>query len=76
MRPRRATTQSRAVGRLTAIEGQNGGEVTLSGHPVAVAPGNSGTLACSEHVAHQGHGLDWQFGGHTAFYSAFQYEAA
>ncbi|GED21607.1 DUF1326 domain-containing protein [Halomonas halmophila] len=61
---------------LTAIEGQNGGEVTLSGHPVAVAPGNSGTLACSEHVSHQGHGLDWQFGGRTAFYSAFQYEAA
>ncbi|MGQ0333754.1 DUF1326 domain-containing protein [Halomonas elongata] len=61
---------------LTAIEGQNGEDVTISGHPVAVAPGNTGTVARSEHIAHSGYGLDWRFEGRTAFYSPFQYQAA
>lgn len=61
---------------LKAIEGQDGEEVTISGHPVAVAPGNTGTVAKSDHVSHRGYGLDWHFSGRTAFYSAFQYQAA
>lgn len=61
---------------LTAISGQNDEEVTISGHPVAVAPGNTGTVAQSDHLSHRGHGLDWHFDGRTAFYSTFQYQAA
>ncbi|SEL43956.1 DUF1326 domain-containing protein [Halomonas daqiaonensis] len=61
---------------LNAIAGQNGEEVTISGHPVAIAPGNTGTVAQSEQVSHRGYGLDWSFGGRTAFYSPFQYQAA
>ncbi|MDR5902165.1 DUF1326 domain-containing protein [Halomonas icarae] len=61
---------------LNAISGQNEGQVTISGHPVAVAPGNTGTVAQSENVSHSGYGLDWSFGGRFAFYSPFQYQAA
>jgi len=61
---------------LNAIAGQNGEEVTISGHPLAVAPGNTGTVAQSEYVSHRGHGLEWSFSGRTAFYSPFQYQAA
>ncbi|UYG09177.1 DUF1326 domain-containing protein [Halomonas sp. M4R1S46] len=60
---------------LTAIEGQDGGEVCISGHPVAISPGNDLVLARHEGVSHRGHGLDWHFSDRTASYAAFQYSA-
>lgn len=72
-RHHRLEVGDKASASLSAIAGQNGEEVTLHGHPVAVAPGNPGTVALSEHVSHRGYGLDWSFSGRTAFYSPFQY---
>ncbi|MBB3139789.1 DUF1326 domain-containing protein [Halomonas organivorans] len=60
---------------LTALEGQDGGEVHVSGHPVAISPGHDLVLACNERVTHRGHGLEWAFSDRTAAYAAFAYQA-
>ncbi|WP_435103530.1 DUF1326 domain-containing protein [Arhodomonas sp. AD133] len=65
-----------AAASLEAIEGQGGGEVRISGHPVAVSPGYDVTVAKSDSVSHRGYGLDWEFGGRVAYYAPFRYEAA
>ena len=59
---------------FSAIEGLGGGRVTVSGHPLAVAPGFPATVARSRHLKLQGNGIDCDVGGRTAFYSPFAYE--
>ncbi len=65
-----------AAASLEAIEGQQGGEVHIAGHPLAVAPGYDLTVARSATVSHRGHGLDWEFSDRMAFFSPFSYQAA
>lgn len=60
--------------RLAAIEGQGGSLVTVSNHPLAVAPGNDAVTARSEHFRYVDHGYEWEFEGRNGFYSPFQYE--
>lgn len=61
---------------IEAIEGQGGGEVRITGHPVAIAPGQDLVVAKSSRVSHQGYGLSWEFSDRVAYYSPFSYEAA
>ncbi|HEY0838025.1 MAG TPA: DUF1326 domain-containing protein [Azospirillum sp.] len=65
-----------SVGETTfsAIEGQNGGPVTVSGHPLAVAPGFPATVARSERLKLRTPAIGADTGGRTAFYSPFAYE--
>ncbi|MDZ7809523.1 MAG: DUF1326 domain-containing protein [Arhodomonas sp.] len=60
---------------IEAIEGQAGGEARISGHPVAVSPGNDLTVARSRAVRHEGHGIRLDLDGRTAYYAPFQYQA-
>ncbi len=57
----------------TAMEGQDGGPVEISGHPLAVAPGNPALAGRSEHLRYNDHGFSWELAGKNAFTSAFQY---
>ncbi len=57
----------------TAIAGQDGGPVELSGHPLAIAPGNPARVGRSEHLRYHDHGFSWEFAGKNAFSSPFQY---
>ncbi len=57
----------------TAMEGQNGGPVEISGHPLAIAPGNPALAGRSEHLSYNDHGFSWEFAGKNAFTSPFQY---
>lgn len=60
---------------FAAIEGQDGKTVTVSGHPLAVAPGFPATVARSDRLQlHAGDNIRCDVGGRTAFYSAFAYE--
>jgi hypothetical protein len=59
---------------LTAIEGQGGELVTVTNHPLAVAPGNAAVAARSDKLRYTDHGYDWELSGRNGFFSPFQYE--
>lgn len=59
---------------IQQIEGQGGGGVTISDHPLAIAPGFPATVAKSQKMRYHGHGMDWSESGKTAFFSPFAYQ--
>jgi len=59
---------------LTAIEGQGGAKVTMSNHPLAVAPGNTAVIARAEQFRYADHGYEWAISGRNGIFSPFQYE--
>lgn len=60
---------------LETVPGQDGGPIHVSGHPLAIAPGNPAVVGRSEHARYEDHGLHWEFSSSTAFTSPFQYRA-
>jgi hypothetical protein len=58
---------------VQAIEGQGGAEVRISNHPLAVAPGETLTVARSRALQHRAHGIELALSDRTAFYSPFAY---
>ncbi len=56
-----------------AIEGQDGNLVTLSNHPLAVAPGQTLVVAKSDSLRHEAYGLNFEFNDRMAYYSPFSY---
>lgn len=58
---------------LTAIVGQGDGDVTISGHPLCVAPGNNAIVSRSDHLRYTDHGINWEITEKTAFFSPFSY---
>jgi hypothetical protein len=56
-----------------AIEGQEGSDVTIHNHPLAVAPGETLVVAKSTSLRHQDHGIDLDLSERTAYYSPFAY---
>ena len=58
---------------IQAIEGQGGEPVTIRNHPLAVAPGETLTVARSRTLRHDAHGLQLALTGRTAFFSPFAY---
>jgi hypothetical protein len=59
---------------IEAIDGQQDGDVTVTGHPLAIAPGNPVTVARSTQLAYHDHGLDWELSEKNGFFSPFAYE--
>lgn len=59
---------------IEPIEGQGGGGVSISGHPLAVAPGFAATVAKSREMSYRGHGMNWSERGKNAFFSPFSYQ--
>lgn len=58
---------------LTAIVGQGNGDVTISGHPLCVAPGHDAIVSRSDHLRYTDHGMNWEISEKTAFFSPFGY---
>jgi hypothetical protein len=59
---------------IAGIDGQGGADVTISNHPIAVAPGYPTAVAKSKKMSYQDHGFNWELSGKTAYYSPFTYE--
>lgn len=59
---------------VAAIAGQDGGQVTISGHPLAIAPGNPAVAARSDHLRYTDHGFNWELSERNGFFSPFAYE--
>lgn len=60
---------------ITAIDGQGDGEVALTGHPLAVAPGFAAVVARSEHLHFEDHGMTWELADKNGFTSPFAYSS-
>ena len=60
---------------IEAIEGQGGQEITVTNHPLCIAPGNPAVAARSKKLDYDDHGMHWQFSARNGFYSPFQYAA-
>jgi hypothetical protein len=63
-----------AAAEIEAIEGQDGGETTISGHPLAITPGNPVVVARSKRLSYTDHGLSWEISRKNGFYSPFTYQ--
>jgi hypothetical protein len=61
---------------IEGIAGQGGGEVTVTGHPIAVSPGHPAVAAKSEKFSYEDFGLNWEFSGKTGFYAPFTYQGS
>jgi hypothetical protein len=79
----RAEGKRRSVGmpkiatvEIEALEGQGGGEVTISGHPLCIAPGVPAVVARSSKLSYDDHGMSWAISDKNGFYSSFAYQGA
>ncbi|MDH5354543.1 MAG: DUF1326 domain-containing protein [Gammaproteobacteria bacterium] len=55
------------------LEGQGGGAVTVSGHPLCISPGEAGVIARSDKLELDGYGYTLSVEGKMAMSSAFSY---
>lgn len=63
-----------AAAEIEAIEGQGGGDTTISGHPLAITPGNPVVVARSKRLSYTDHGMSWEISRKNGFYSPFTYQ--
>ena len=63
-----------AEAEIEAIQGQGGGDVTITGHPLAVSPGESAVVSKSKKLSYHDHGLNWEISERNGFYSPFEYK--
>ena len=61
---------------IEAIEGQEGGEVTVHKHPFSIAPGQVHTVARSKRLNYADHGMTWTISDRHGFYAPFAYQGA
>ena len=59
---------------IEALEGQDGGEVTISGHPLCIAPGEPAVVAKSKRLEYSDHQQSWSISERNGFYSPFAYQ--
>jgi hypothetical protein len=63
-----------AEAEIEAIQGQGGSDVTISNHPLAVAPGESVTVSKSKKLSYRDFGMRWDVSEKNGFYSPFAYK--
>ena len=61
---------------IEAVMGQNEAEITVSNHPLAIAPGYPAVVATSSKLTYQDHGYEWEISERNGFFSPFTYEGA
>jgi hypothetical protein len=59
---------------IEAIEGGGEGEVTVSNHPLPVAPGYPAVVAKSTSMHYKDHGFNWTLSERNGLYSPFVYQ--
>ena len=63
-----------ATAKITAIEGQGGGQVVVAGHPLAISPGTDAIVSRSEYLTFNDHGYEWELSGRNGIFSPFSYQ--
>ncbi len=59
---------------IEAMSGAGGSDVTISGHPLCIAPGFPATVAKSKKLSYNDHGMSWELSDMNGFYSPFVYQ--
>ena len=59
--------------KIAQMEGQGGGPVHVSGHPLAISPGNPATVARSEVLTFSDHGMSCNLTGKNGFFAPYSY---
>jgi hypothetical protein len=59
---------------IEAIDGQGGGDVTIRGHPLCVAPGEPAVVARSTRLDYTDHQMTWSISDCNGFYAPFAYQ--
>ncbi len=62
-----------AEANIEAIQGQGGGDVTVTGHPLCISPGEPAVVARSGKLADADHGQSWDITEKNGFFSPFTY---
>lgn len=60
---------------IELLAGQGGGPISLSGHPLCIAPGKTATVARSSRFNLKDHGWAWNFSGRSGLMSDFAYQS-
>jgi len=63
-----------AAADIEAVPGQDGGDVVLQGHPLAVGPGHPMVVAKSQKAEYKDQGYDWTISDRNGFFSRFTYQ--
>lgn len=64
-----------AEAEIEAITGAGGADVTVSGHPLAIAPGFPTMVAKSKKLSYHDYGMQWEISEKNGFFSPFAYQA-
>jgi hypothetical protein len=62
-----------ASAQIEAMGGQGGGDVTIGGHPLCIAPGKPAVVAKSKRLEYSDHDMTWSISDATGFSSRFAY---
>ena len=65
-----------AEAEIEALSGAGGEDVTVSGHPLAIAPGYAATAATSKKLNYHDYGLQWDVSERNGFFSPFAYQGS
>lgn len=60
---------------IEQVNGQGDGPITISGHPLCIAPGFTATVAKSTGLSYTDHGLSWELSDKTGVFSPFEYQS-
>ena len=60
--------------KIATLIGQGGVPVTVTNHPLAVAPGFEATAARSDHLRYTDHGYQWELSNKSGLFSPFSYQ--
>lgn len=58
---------------IAAAAGQGDAEITVTNHPLAIAPGFDGVVSRSERLTYDDHGMHWELTEKNGLYSPFEY---
>jgi len=61
---------------IEGMPGQDGGDVTISGHPFTAVPGFQAVVAKSKQMRFNDYGLSWEVSNKNGFFSPFVYQSA
>jgi hypothetical protein len=73
-RARRMTIRDVGESEIEALEGAGGADVTISNHPLGIAPGHPSIVARSKKLKFRDHGYTLDLAGRTGQFSPFTYE--
>jgi hypothetical protein len=73
-RKRRMTIRDVGESEIEAIGGAGGADVTISNHPLAIAPGHPSIVSRSKQLTFSDHGYTFDLSGRTGQFSPFTYE--